>query len=125
MLLLMAIEEKRKKNSSHLLQAFRRPSHCPHRGLKKCEGTSAFSEEIPRDRRKSLLETEMARAQQNHGVKFCFHSGILSRRALENDDCRKGLPNSRQQEASGSSLFTAKVVSGTRLMTSMSGSLLH
>ena len=58
----------------------------------------------------------MARAQQNHGVKFCFHSGILSRRALENDDCRKGLPNSRQQEASGSSLFTAKVVSGTRLM---------
>ena len=121
----MAIEEKRKKNSSHLLQAFRRPSHCPHRGLKKCEGTSAFSEEIPRDRRKSLLETEMARAQQNHGVKFCFHSGILSRRALENDDCRKRLPDSRQQEASGSSLFTAKVVSGTRLMTSVSGSLLH
>jgi hypothetical protein len=44
----MAIEEKRKKNSSHLLQAFRRPSHCPHRGLKKCEGTSAFSEEKPK-----------------------------------------------------------------------------
>ncbi len=121
----MTIEEKRKKNLSRLLQAFRRPSHCPHRGMKKCEGTSAFSEENPRDRRKSLLETEMARTQRNHGVKFCFHSGILSRRALENDDCRKGLPDSRQQEASGSSLFTARVISGTRLMTSVSGSLLR
>jgi len=37
----------------------------------------------------------------------------------------RGLLNPRQREASGSSLFTAKVVSGTRLMTSVSGSLLH
>ncbi len=58
--------------------------------MKKCEGTSAFSEEIQGIAGKSLLETEKARAQRNHGVKICFHSGILSRRALENDDCRKG-----------------------------------
>jgi hypothetical protein len=88
-LLLMTIEEK--KNSSRLLQAFRRPSHWPLGGMKKCEGTSTFSEENPRDRRKKPAgETEKARAQRNHGVKICFHPGILSRRALENDDCRKG-----------------------------------
>jgi hypothetical protein len=80
-----------KKNLSCLLQAFRRPSHWALGGMKKCEGTSAFSEENPRDRRKKPAgETGKARAQRNHGVEVCFHSGILSRRALENDDCRKG-----------------------------------
>jgi hypothetical protein len=36
-------DDEEKKNSSRLLQAFRRPSHCPLGGMKKCEGTSAFS----------------------------------------------------------------------------------
>ncbi len=42
-------------------------------------------------------ETEKARAQRNHGVELCFHPGILSRRALETDDCQKGQPDSRQE----------------------------
>jgi hypothetical protein len=66
--------------------------------MKKCEGTSAFSEENPRDcRKKPAGETEKARAQRNHGVELCFHPGILSMRALENDDCRMSLPDSRQE----------------------------
>ena len=48
--------EGAEKKSSYLLQAFGHPSHWAHGGMKKCEGTSAFSEENPRDCRKSLLE---------------------------------------------------------------------
>ncbi len=78
-----AVYDDEEKNLSRLLQAFRRPSHWPLGGMKKCEGTSAFSGENPRDcQKKPAGETEKARAQRNHGEEICFHSGILSRRAL-------------------------------------------
>ena len=82
--------KRREKNFVALATGFLGVPHtAPIGGWKSARERPLFQKKNPRDRRKSLLETEMARAQQNHGVKFCFHSGILSRRALENDDCRK------------------------------------
>jgi hypothetical protein len=84
--------------------------------MKKCEGTSAFSEENPRDHRKSLLERRR-RHVPNGTMEWNFVSTLVF--------CRGG--NWRMmivekaarfmagREASGSSLFTAGVVSGTRL----------
>ncbi len=86
-----------KKNLSCLLQAFRHPSHWALGGMKKYEGTSAFSEENPRDRRKSLLERRR-RHVPNGTMEWKFASTLVFCRGghLEDNDCRRGLPDSRQ-----------------------------
>jgi hypothetical protein len=47
-----AVYDDEEKKFVALATGLRRPSHWPLGGMKKCEGTSAFSEENPRDRRK-------------------------------------------------------------------------
>ena len=85
-------EEKKIRRACYRLLGV--PHTAPLGGWKSVREHPLFQRKIQGIAGKSLLETEMARAQQNHGVKFCFHSGILSRRALENDDCRKGAAKS-------------------------------
>jgi hypothetical protein len=94
--------------------------------MKKCEGTSAFSEENPRDRRKSLLERRRRHVpngtmEWNFASTLAFCRGRHWRMMI----VEKAARFTAGRKASGSSLFTAEVVSGTRSTASASGSLLH
>ena len=121
----MAIEEKRKKIRRTCYRLLGVPHTAPIGGWKSARERPLFqkksqgiAEKACWRRRWHVLNRTM---EWNFAFTLVFCRGGHWRTMI----VERGLLNPRQQEASGSSLFTAKVVSGTRLMTSVSGSLLH